>query len=463
MTYIPWKKSAALTLLGLAITLTSVRAEVGLYSGIAGQNGWLFYKTEYSDKSNIQAIDATLDLIARFNKVALANGITMLLVLPPLKMRIYSEFLPPTVKINQTMMDQADHALKILRANQVNVVDLNTPFSNNLNRNGALPLFLKLDTHWSPSGVLLSSEIIKSYMESTPALKKALDATPSTAYKLEVSKLKKTNNSHDLVMQLPANVQKGFASPEESLLFKVTRVQSRGASEHNTGIPLVGSSYSKPWGGFPDALSYALQRDIENFAHDAPHGGSFVAMKTFLSGDAFQVQRPKLLIWEMPERTLQSPFDGQSRYYQPNTEWLLQASALIQTTCKPSSVNGKIELLGLAANSSYQKTGGIVATSTLNTDFIEIQFNKAIGRLDYITARISTPDSKSITLEAIDSDAKMLQFKIDVAGDRAEHAFRLPLPINNKGYTKVRIFPGKTSGFSFQDLQVCKQPEDLLK
>ena len=52
---------------------------------------------------------------------------------------------------------------------------------------------------------------------------------------------------------------------------------------------------------------------------------------------------------------------------------------------------------------------------------------------------------------------------MEVVGDSAEHSFKFPLLSIGKGYTKVRVLPGRTNGFSFQGFQVCRQPEDLLK
>lgn len=433
--------------------------------GIAGKNNWLFYRFDYSTVADFKTTDMTLDLIKRFNKVAAANGITLVMVFPPLKMRVYSEFLPPSVKMNSGMMDQPDRALKALRANQVYVADINTPFMKDVNRNGQYPLFLKLDTHWSPSGVLLASEAVKVTVDSTPSLKKALDATPSATYTLEISKEKKTRNSHDLTMELPPSPQ-GQESfpPEVSLNFKVTRVPSQNGDQRGSGVALLGTSNSRPWTGFADALRYALQRDIYVSTANGDRG-SWWGMQSYLRDDSFQISRPKILIWEMPERDLRAPPNYQYRsngYLIDNTEWLLQVSAMLQANCKPSSVTAKLGSVGLAASSANQKTGGVAARVTSEADFIEVNFNDAMGKMDYLTARISSPGTKTVILEASGSDVPTRRFTADVATDAAEHVFKYSLPSNGKGYTKVRIYPGKTSGFSLRELQVCRQPDDLL-
>jgi len=103
-------KFIACTLIYLASSAIPTHAAQGVASAYIGKDGWLFYRFDYSDASDLQTTDDTLDLIKRFNKLASDNDITMLLVLPPLKMKVYSEFLPDLVKINPTMMEQADSA-----------------------------------------------------------------------------------------------------------------------------------------------------------------------------------------------------------------------------------------------------------------------------------------------------------------------------------------------------------------
>ena len=432
--------------------------------GVVGKEGWLFTDFDVTTAADNPGTDTNLDLIKRFNKVLVANGITMAMTIAPMKMRVYAEYLPPTIKTNEAMVTRYEHAIKVLRASQVNTIDLLTPFLNPANKKGPFPLFLKLDTHWSPSGVLLASETIKAGIESNPALKKALDATPAVVYKMDISKNKKTSNLHDLVTQIPQGQSPQNFPREESLLFTVMRAQPKNASTPPPEVTLLGTSNSSIWLGLPDALSYALQRDI---LVDVTTGdkGSWYATEKYLRSDAFQNKPPKLFLWEMEDRDLIATPNYKYReasYKMDNTEWLLKASALVQQTCKASSVSGKLGSVGLAANSANQKAGGITAGSTSATDFIEINFNYPIGKLDYVSAKLATSGSSSITLEASGPDVPTRQFTLTVFGDSAEHAFKYPLPSNGKGYTKVRILPGKTSGFSFQGLQICRLPDDLL-
>lgn len=434
--------------------------------GLVGKDGWLYLSYDMSTSSDQAANNITLDLIKRFNKVLAANGTTMVMILVPMKMRVYSEFLPPTVRTNPHMMEQYDRTLKVFRTNQIHAIDLNTPFLDKNKRTGPYPLYLKLDSHWSPSGVLLAAETIKAGIDSDPALKKALDATPVAVYKMDISKAKKTNNSHDLIALLPPSQQgqKSFP-PEDSLQFKVTRAQGEKSDMPVKGvvpgISLLGSSNSRPWTGFSDALRFTLQRDILVSASNGDRG-SWYGLASYMRSDAYQTKPPKLLFFEMSERDLRGPPNFANRiasYNIENTEWLLQVSALAQPSCKVSTVTAKIGSTGLAANAANLKGGGLTAGATSDTDFFDINFSAPVSKLDYLSAKIPGAQSNPITLEASGPEAATRKFTTEVTGDGA---LKYPLPSAGKGYTKVRIYPGKTAGFSFQGIQVCRQPEDLL-
>ena len=179
-------------------------------------------------------------------------------------------------------------------------------------------------------------------------------------------------------------------------------------------------------------------------------------MEGYLRDDAFQSKAPKLLIWEMPERDMCAPPDDkyrEARHLSDNTEWLLRASAWVQAACQPSAVTAKLAPVGLAANAARLKDGELVAGASNEGDVIEISFEKPLTQLDYLSARAPSAGSKSMVLEASGPGVATRRFTVNAAGDDAPHAFRTPLPSKGNGFTKVKIFPGKTNAFAFQGVQ----------
>ncbi len=435
--------------------------------GIVGKNEWLFYQYEMTEANNAAAADLSLDLIQRLNKLLAANGVSMAVAMVPLKMRIYSEHLPGTVQINDFMAGDYERMRKVLQSARVNVVDLNTAFLNSPKRSSDTPLFFRLDTHWTPTGAMLAAETIKAAVEAAPNLKKALEATPEEGFKIALSNRKRASRSRDLVEQLPKDSP--VFAPEQFVQFSVSRAQPAKEDLLGNvpvpGVALVGSSYSRDWTGFTDALRYALQRDILSVAVGADQG-FWVGMESYLRDDSFQTKAPKLLIWEMPERDMRAPPDykfREVRYVSNNTEWLLRVSALVQASCKPSAITAKLATVGLAANAANVKGAELITGPTNDNDFIEIGFDKPIEKLDYLAARAITAGSKTMTLEASGPGVATRRFTLNVPGDDAAHAVKTPLPSNGAGFTRVRIYPGKSNSFAFQGLQICRQPDDLLR
>ncbi|NDP48473.1 MAG: hypothetical protein GZ085_08820 [Sulfuriferula multivorans] len=435
--------------------------------GIVGKSGWLFYRYELSDTPDEAATDASLGLIQRFNKVLSANGVSMAVVMVPLKMRIYAEHLPDSIKVNDYMRGNYARMSQLLQAAQVSVIDLNTAFLNTPKRNSDTPLFFRLDTHWTQTGAMLAAKTIKAGINTNPKLKAALEATPEESFEIVVGTRKRPSQGRDLVEQLPPN-SLTFA-PEQ--IAPVSVIRARPPKEDllgnraPLGLTLVGSSYSRDWTGFADALRYVLQRDILAIGIGADQG-SWVGMESYLRDDAFQTKAPRMLIWEMPERDMRAPPDFRfrdARYVSNNTEWLLRASAWVQTSCKVSAATATVLPVGLGASVVNAKRDSVSTGPTSDKEFIDIRFDKPIGQLDYLAARVVTDGSKSMILEGSGPGVTTRRFTMDVAGDDAAHAFKTPLPSNGSGFTKLRIFPGKNNSFVIQGLQVCRQPEDILK
>lgn len=435
-------------------------------AGIIGKDDWLYYRIELSDSVDAATTDASLDLIQRFNKVLSANGVSMAVVMVPLKMRIYPEHLPDNVKVNDYMKGNYDRMSKALQAAGVNVIDINTAFLTSPKRDTPNPFFYRLDTHWAPPGALLAAEAIKAGIDANPAMKKALDATQEEKYEFANAR-RVHSKARDLVDQLPPNPPT-FAL-EQVTPMKISRAQAVKedllGNRPASGLTLVGSSYSNSWTGFPDALRYTLQRDLLSVSVAADQG-SWIGMESYLRDDSFQTQRPKLLIWEMPERDMRAPPDfkfREARYVVNNTEWLLRVSAWAQTSCQASAVAAKLAPVGLATSAANVKGADLATGPTNDSDFAEIAFDKPIEKLDYLAARVTAAGSKSVILEASGPGVAARRFTLNVPGDDAAHVLKAPLPSNANGYTKVRIYPGKTNAFALQGLQVCRQPEDLLK
>lgn len=435
-------------------------------TGIVGKNDWLFYRLEIQDPSEAARADVSLDLIARFNKVLSANGVGLVVVMVPLKMRIYSEHLPDSIPFTDYMRGNYDRLALALKTAQVNTIDLNTAFLNSPLRQSEDPLFFRLDTHWSPTGAMVAAETVKAGIHGNATLKRLLDTIPEERYTLVNGGRQRNQVSRDLLNQLPSDAP--TIAPERVSHIYISRTKPLQlplqGDRPGGGLTLLGSSYSRDWTGFADYLRYTLQRDLLGIGVPADRG-SWVGMEGYLRDDSFQKSPPKLLIWEMPERDMRAPPDyefREPRYVSNNTEWLLRVSALVQTRCRPSAASAKLKSVGLGAHAAYVKGSALATGPTLEGDFIEIEFDRPIQPTDYLTANVSIVGSKSILMESLGTDESKRTFTLPIADDGMAHTLKTPLPSPGSDLTRLRIFPGKSSGFNLQNIQLCRQPDDLL-
>lgn len=321
---------------GLAVAALACSAHADGPAVLFGKsNDWLFTPYEFAQQSDMADTNATIGLFEKANKLFERSGIALALVIVPSKVRIHADQLPPNKPLDAYTEGKYENASKALKAAGVNVVNLNQAFLNSPHRTSDTPLFLRLDTHWAPQGAMLAAETIKSVVEQTPVLKTALAATPEVSYTIAWNKQKSTTRARDLVRLLSPEDQKQF-SPEQVLGFKVARASAsqaglQGAGEV-VGITVIGSSYTNKNTLYPDAIRYTLQRDLLDISIQVDKG-PWVGMEEYLKDEAFKTNKPKLIIWEIPERELRSPPNAKfrdARYQIDNNDWINRITALLK-------------------------------------------------------------------------------------------------------------------------------------
>jgi alginate O-acetyltransferase complex protein AlgJ len=402
-----------------------------------------------------------LDLIGRFNRVLAAKQIALVVVVVPSKIETYAEQLPGGFEVSDYMKRFNDFVQDSLRGDGVQVIDLKKPLRDAAVQNPSLPVFFRLDTHWTPTGAAVAAKAIQEGIQARPNLKKAFDDTPVQGYKLTWASRPRASKVRDITRYLPAGTPE--YPPEEILRFQLTKESSTRASRAGEGsagdISLIGSSFSGDWSGFPDALRSALQRDLVNFSINADVG-PWAVMRAYLRDDAFQTKKPKLVIWEFPERSISQVPSYQfraERYQVDDREWMQQVAALAQGTCEGSSIAAKLDTTGRQRGKSSPAD-----LSTTEGDFVELSFDKPVDHLNYLSARVVADGSNKLTLETYGPEAVGRKFTVDTKGDDLAHALKLPVSLSAKGVTRVRIYPGVAKSFALTDVKVCRYPQEAL-
>lgn len=291
-----------------------------------GHEDWLFLTDEIRYHADAQANQAQrVRLLADVQRALKAQDVLLLVALVPDKARIYAQHLASR-ELPHHAADRYTQALAALRAAGVAVVDLNKPLaqaaaSGSAGAGGAAsstaqpPLaYYRTDTHWNMHGAQVAAQAIAAAAAQVPGL--AL--TPSTPFKtaptgpeaerpgdliklmglMQVSNFWRPQPDHETPLatsEAPVNTASAAApAAANSLLGDVA----------GPPVVLLGTSYSLR-GNFHGHLQQALQAQVLNTAKDG--GGFLQAATEYFKDEAFQTAKPRLIVWEVPERFLPEP------------------------------------------------------------------------------------------------------------------------------------------------------------
>lgn len=447
----------------LAISLwQAASAPAAESAGIVGKSGWLFVRHEQVLEVLDKDAQKALALVAKFDRMLALGGTALLVVVVPSKMETYVEHLPDGWQLTPYMTGFNGMLQAAFQRSGVQYVDLKKPLREAALQDTSATVFYRLDTHWTPTGAAVAARAIQAGISASPQLKKVVDALPAEPFKLTwAAKPQRQSTYRDILRFLPEGA--AAYDLEQVLRFKVSkegdsRMSLLSGQQARPGIGLVGSSFSGNWTGFADALRYSLQRDVFNFSVDAD-AGQWAVMRAYLRDDVFQDGRPKLVIWEMPERAAgwrPSYPHRLERYRIDDNEWLLQVAALVQPNCQPAGILAK------PAN-GFDGIGNGMAKNARETDFVEIHFDARVDASVFLSASLTTDGSRHVRIETFDGNVPLRKFDIEVAGDDQPHLLKTPLVPDGKAVNRIRIFPGKTNAFALSDIKVCRYAEDWLK
>ncbi|MBC9249911.1 cell division protein FtsQ [Pseudomonas alcaligenes] len=278
-----------------------------------GCPGWLFLADELKLHPHAQAnAEARAHKVAELHAQLAKRGIQLLVAVVPDKSRIAAEQLCGIARSPQ-LVARAQNWQAALQASGVAVLDL-APLLQPLGS----AAYLRTDTHWSEAGADSAARAIAARIAAL-----GVSATPAKQYLAEAGAA--AVRPGDLVRLagldwLPAGLQ----PPQEQVA--ATRIEEAAGAEGALGeddlfgdsqlpnIAVIGTSFSRN-SNFIPFLERALGASVGNFAKD---GGEFSgAAKDYFASPAFQQTPPRLLVWEIPERDLQSPYQDDIVLGQP--------------------------------------------------------------------------------------------------------------------------------------------------
>lgn len=268
---------------------------------VVGKDDWLYTDEEFTLPNDaIGELARNLALISWVRENLSRQDVRLVMAIVPAKTRVYPEHLrtrvPPS--LHQQLYGRA---LGHCRGLGIATPDLLETLTEG-KRTAAT--FLRTDTHWTPFGAQLAADSLATF---------ASRLLPRHGSGKETFRIEKTGlQTHrgDLLNFLPLEPYFTSLLPPPEEIEGVQTIKQGGdeggALLGDAPVPdvaLIGTSYSaeREW-NFAGALESKLQRDVANYAKEGQ--GPFAPMIAYLKSDDFRNAKPKLVIWEVPERYL---------------------------------------------------------------------------------------------------------------------------------------------------------------
>jgi alginate O-acetyltransferase complex protein AlgJ len=272
----------------------------------SGCPGWLFLTDEMRiNRHALANADTKAGVVRDIQQRLAKRGIKLLVAVVPDKSRIANAQLCD-LRRPAILQDRAVTWVEDLKKVGIAAVDL----APNLQPLGA-DAYLRTDTHWSETGAAAAAKAVATLVQSM-----GISATPHRDFEAKVQD--PARRPGDLVRLaglewLPVTLQ---PAPETvaatQISEKVAEAQNGGdnlddlfGDDNLPNVALIGTSFSRN-SNFAGFLQQALSAPIGNFAKD---GGEFSGgANGYFNNPAFKQTPPKLIIWEIPERDLQTPY-----------------------------------------------------------------------------------------------------------------------------------------------------------
>lgn len=271
-----------------------------------GCPGWLFLADELKLHRRAQSnADAKAQAVIGLRQQLARRGIELLVAVIPDKSRIAAAQ-RCTLRRPGALQARIVDFTWVLQKAGVATIDL-TPVMQPLGAQA----YLQTDTHWSESGAQSAARAIGQRT-------RALGITPTPQKAFDVSHAPAAPRPGDLVRLsgidwLPLSLQPAIEVVAQTQVKERIEAPASGSDslddlfgdDNLPNTALIGTSFSRN-SNFAGFLQLALGAPVGNFAKD---GGEFSgAAKAYFDSPAFEQTPPRLVIWEIPERDLQTPY-----------------------------------------------------------------------------------------------------------------------------------------------------------
>jgi alginate O-acetyltransferase complex protein AlgJ len=262
---------------------------------VLGEGGWLFSDEEYALPADAAAVRAAwFDHVADVAASLQQDGVQLVVVLVPTKASLVDAGQPP---LPVPAARRYAEALTRLRERGIDAVDLR-PTLQALGESA----WLRTDTHWTPAGAAAAADTVAQHLRT---LDPDLVGEGDTA--LEPGGFETVEG--DLVRLLELGALRARFGPTADVIERARLVRHDPAATDlfatvELPVTVVGTSYAadERW-NLATRLEAALRGTAVLDAAEVGRGPAG-PMAAYLGGDAYRTSRPRVVVWEVPERYL---------------------------------------------------------------------------------------------------------------------------------------------------------------
>lgn len=263
-------------------------------AGVLSSSGWLFTDEEYSLAADPAAVlQARLQELSAVKTELDHHGVQLLVAVVPAKAAVLTEYAPP---LPPAAVSRYAQALAGLNQAGIPAVDLRPALASEA-------AWLRTDTHWSPAGADAAAQLIS-------AAARGLQPGLGNSVRYESTSLPPERFEGDLYRLLALGPFSGLVGPQPDTITPLLVQQAAGngsglLADRPPELVLVGTSYSaaSEW-NLADRLRLLLAADVLDLATSGR--GHLAPMREYLESGALAASPPRLVVWEVPERYLNS-------------------------------------------------------------------------------------------------------------------------------------------------------------
>jgi alginate O-acetyltransferase complex protein AlgJ len=265
-----------------------------------GHDGILFLTEEMIwHREAEQHQETRVQLLAQVSRILQQQGVTLVVALVPDKSRILQHHVRGGYP--RQIAPRYDSAVAALRAAGVSVVALDAALKPGA---GAGSTYYSSDTHWNQNGArAAAADIARHVLRLVPVTSESKFHTEAVG--------PSAPRTGDLVTMMGLAGAPSWLRPPVDEEAPLRTIEKKPASAEaslfgNAAVPvvLVGTSYSLR-ANFHGFLQESLGVPVLNAARDG--AGFLQAAGEYFRNEAFTSDKPQVVIWELPERFLQTP------------------------------------------------------------------------------------------------------------------------------------------------------------